>query len=92
MEAFWGFWGVSWSLLGSPGGLLGQKARMFGSSSPSWAPPWGVLGGFGRLVARLGPLVGCFGPLLGHHRLAWVPLGPSWTQWKAQKANTPKIA
>eukprot|EP00959_Pyramimonas_sp_CCMP1952_P013587 286740-Pyramimonas_sp.AAC.1 len=48
-------WETSWrpvgGLLGPPGGLLGRKARLFGSWSPLWAPlglllepSWGLLG------------------------------------------------
>eukprot|EP00959_Pyramimonas_sp_CCMP1952_P415610 8708390-Pyramimonas_sp.AAC.1 len=33
--------GLCWGL---PGGLLGRKARLVSSCSPSWAPPGAVLG------------------------------------------------
>ena len=39
-----GFLGPLWGLSGPPGGLLGRRARCFGSSSLSWAPLGAFLG------------------------------------------------
>eukprot|EP00959_Pyramimonas_sp_CCMP1952_P377718 7911805-Pyramimonas_sp.AAC.1 len=51
---------------------MGRKARIVGSSSPSWAPSWGRLGG---LFIRLGALWGRLGRLLG---ASWAVLERSW--------------
>ena len=80
-------------LLGFPGGILGRRARFFGSCSLSWAalgaflgPSWAVLGGsggsLGALLGRLGALLRASWAVLER---SWEPLGRSWSVGKPKQ-------
>ena len=81
-------------LLGPPEGILGRRARFFGSCSLSWAHLGALLGRPGRLLGRLGVPLGRLGTLQG---VSWAvlgrssgPVGPSWSVGKLNKREDRK--
>eukprot|EP00959_Pyramimonas_sp_CCMP1952_P090738 1899601-Pyramimonas_sp.AAC.1 len=53
-----GISGLLGGLLEPPESVLGRKARLFGSWSPSWGRPGALWGRLGRLLGRGGALLG----------------------------------